>query len=99
LQLAIISIKHKGLKLLWTKGDRSNLPSLQLRKIERIVTIIDALEIVPDDLINLKNLNPHKLSGSFSDYWSIWITGNYRIIFKFDNQKREAFDLDYLDYH
>ncbi len=97
--MSIVSIKHKGLKLLWTKGDRSKVNALQIKKLVRVLTIIDALEQVPEDLVNLINLKPHKLSGNYSEFWSIWISGNYRIIFNFNNDKREASDLDFIDYH
>ena len=39
----------------------------------------------------------HKLSGDLSDFWSIKVSVNYRIIFKFDNG--DVFEVDYLDYH
>ena len=50
--MSIVSIKHKGLKLLWTKGDRSKVNALQIKKLVRVLTIIDALEQVPEDLVN-----------------------------------------------
>lgn len=95
----IQSIQHKGLKLLWTKGDRSKLPVALVPRILRVLTIIEALEIVPDDLQNLPFLRPHPLKGSFQGFWAMSITGNWRIIFRFDNKRRSAYDLDFIDYH
>lgn len=97
--MSIVSIKYKRLKLLWTKGDRSKVNALQIKKPERVLTIINAMEQVPEDIANLINLKLHKLSGNYSEFWSIWILGNYRIIFKFNNDKRDASHLDFLDYH
>ena len=59
--------------------------------------IIDNLEEVPEDLGFYKNLRPHLLVGNKKDFWSLDVTGNYRIIFKFEG--KQAFDLDYLDTH
>lgn len=95
----IVSFQHKGLKLLWTKGDRSKLPPTMVDKIIRILNIIDHLETVPDDLQGLEFLRPHPLKGDFAGFWSMTVNGNWRIIFQFDNQKHEASILNFLDYH
>lgn len=68
-------------------------------RILRVLTIIEALNIVPDDLKNLPFLRPHPLKGSLQGYWAMSITGNWRIIFRFDNAKHNAYDLDFIDYH
>ena len=39
----------------------------------------------------------HKLSGELVDFWSIKITPNYRITFRFENG--EILDVDFIDYH
>lgn len=93
----IETIKSKALRLLWEKGDGSKLPPLQLKKIKLILQIIDDLEEVPEDLVNLVSFRPHPLKGNLQGFWSLDVTGNYRIIFRFEN--RSAFDLDYLDTH
>jgi toxin HigB-1 len=93
----IKTIKSKALKLLWEKDDSSKLPPSQLKKIRIILEIIDNLEAVPDDLTFYKNLRPHLLLGDKKGFWSLDVSGNYRIIFRFEN--KEALDLDYLDTH
>ena len=93
----IKTISSKSLRLFWEKGDGSKLPSAQLRKINLVLQIIDDLEVVPEDLVNLVSFRPHRLKGNLLGFWSLDITGNYRIIFRFDNGN--AFDLDYLDTH
>lgn len=95
----IVSFQHKGLKLLWTKGDRSKLPSNMVDKIIRILIIIDTLEHVPNDLKNLNTLRPHPLKGELKDFWSLTVNGNWRIIFQFNNETKEASVVDFLDYH
>ena len=97
--MAIKSIKHKGLKLLFIKGDESKVQQQLLPKIKRLLVIIDTLEKVPEDLENLQSLKPHKLKGDLSDFWAITVSGNYRIIFKFDSESHQATDVDLVDYH
>ncbi len=94
----IETIKSKALGLLWEKGDGSKLPPpLQLKKIKLILQIIDDLEEVLEDLANLVSFRPHPLKGNLQGFWSLSVTGNYRIIFRFEN--KSTFDLDYLDTH
>lgn len=41
--------------------------------------------------------NLHPLKGEYADFWAVKISGNYRLIFRFENEN--SYDLDYLDYH
>ncbi len=47
--------------------------------------------------VNMPGLKLHKLTGKLGGYWAVTVSGNWRIIFRFD--KGEAELLDYLDYH
>ena len=48
-------------------------------KIERVMSIIDDLEIVPDDLQDLVFLRPHQLKGDLKDFWAMDISVNSTI--------------------
>ncbi len=91
----IVSIQHKGLKLLWTKNDASKLPQDQVTKIKDILTLLDAVENVND--MNFPGSGLHALKGNMAGYWSITVKANWRIIFKFENGNAKL--VDYLDYH
>ncbi|WP_310590138.1 type II toxin-antitoxin system RelE/ParE family toxin [Dyadobacter soli] len=56
---------------------------------------LDALTCV-DDILQLGS-GVHKLTGDLSDFWSIKVSPNFRIIFRFENG--DVHDVDYLDYH
>ena len=47
--------------------------------------------------INLPALRLHKLTGDLKGYWSISVTGNWRIIFTFEDG--EFHNLELTDYH
>ena len=52
--------------------------------------------------IEIKDLNfpgsgLHQLIDEYKDYWSVSVSGNWRILFKFVD--RNVFDIDYLDCH
>ena len=96
-QYVIKTITHKGLKLYWTKGDSSKLQSEHVHRIKKVLNIIEYLEKVPQDLEIFKNLRPHPLKGDLQGFWSLDISGNWRVIFKFEDG--HAYDLNYLDTH
>ena len=91
----IVSIQHKGLRLLWTKNDASKLPAQQVRKIRNVLTMLNGAEEIED--MNFVGSFLHPLKGELRGFWSITISGNYRMIFKFENGN--AYLIDYLDYH
>ena len=91
----IQSIRHKGLRMFYETGKGGKLPKEQLAKINRILTALDALSAESD--IRSLGRGIHSLKGEYKEFWSISVTGNYRIIFIFKTP--DIFDLDYLDYH
>lgn len=90
------SIVNKGLRLLWEKDDPSKLPAEHVAKIRRILEALDTAKAL-DPLRAIPGYKLHSLSGKLKGFWSVWVTGNYRIIFRFENKM--AFDIDYIDYH
>lgn len=90
------SISHKGLKKLWEKDDPSKLPPEQVDKIKRIMDALDSIKTV-DLLRAIPGYKLHSLSGNLEGFWSVTVTGNYRIIFRFKNEN--AYDVNYTDYH
>lgn len=91
----IVSIQHKGLRLLWTKNDATKLPPKQVPKIRIVLMLLNAAEKVED--MNFVGSGLHPLKGDLKGFWSVTVSGNYRIIFKFENE--EVHLVDYLDYH
>jgi len=41
----------------------------------------------------------HPLKGSLKDYWSLTVTGNWRMIFQYDERTNSAVNIDLIDYH
>ena len=91
----IQSIRHKGLRMFYEFGKGGKLAKEQLAKIKRILTALDALSNESD--IRALGSGIHPLKGEYKGFWSISVTGNYRIIFTF--KPPDVFDVDYLDYH
>ena len=47
--------------------------------------------------VNIPGYRLHALSGNLLGYWSIRVTGNWRMVFRFEDG--EAHDVDLIDYH
>jgi len=91
----IESIQHKGLKLLWEKDNSSKISAIQILKIRMILTLLDNAVRVQD--MNFPGSDLHLRKGNLAGFWSVKVTGNYRMIFRFENEN--AYDIDYIDYH
>jgi proteic killer suppression protein len=92
----IESITHKGLRLLWERDDPSKLPPEQVMKIRRILETLDSARTL-SPLEAVPGYKLHALRGNLKGFWSVWVTGNCRIIFRFEDEN--AFDVNYIDYH
>jgi proteic killer suppression protein len=91
----IESFKHRGLKRLYDHGDVSKVHPDQLSRIEDVLFQLDSAK-TPGDL-GLPGYRLHPLKGDMKGYWSVTISGNWRIIFRF--VKGGAYDVDLVDYH
>jgi proteic killer suppression protein len=92
----IESFKNKGLQELFTTGKTKRLPQERLKKIKGILTMIDAAIDIAD--LRIPAFRLHQLKAPpYVGYWSIDVSGNYRIIFIFLNGK--VSNLEYLDTH
>lgn len=91
----IKSFKHKGLEKFFLKGIKSGI---QVRHADRISLILARLNasISAEDM-NLPGLFLHGLSGERSKTWSVRVSGNWRITFKFNGKDAEV--VNYEDYH
>ena len=92
----IESFDHKGLQELFEDGRTSRLPQERLKKITMVLTILDAAQELKD--LNVPAFRLHKLKKPpLSEYYSIDVSGNYRIVFWFEDGKVNK--VDYLDTH
>ncbi len=91
----IRSFKHRGLKRLYERGDRSQVRSDRLERIEDIIARLDVATI-PSDL-DLPGYELHSLKGKLKGFWAVKVSGNWRIVFRF--QDGDALDVNLIDYH
>jgi proteic killer suppression protein len=91
----IASFRHKGLKQMFEKGQVRRIdPSLRVR-VANILAVLDAASNALD-LAGPGN-RLHELKGDQEGVWSVTVSGNWRITFRFTDG--EAHDVDLIDYH
>ena len=91
----IVGFRHKGLKLLFEKGDRRKVPADRAAKIARILARLEEASEVGD--MDLPGFRLHPLKGDLAGCWSVTVSGNWRIVFRFEGG--HAGDVDLIDYH
>ena len=91
----IKSFAHKGLKDFYETESPKGIQAEHASKLGRMLDRLDA-STTPQDM-NLPGYRLHPLKGDKQDMWSVWVNGNWRMTFYFEDQ--DAYLVDYMDYH
>jgi len=91
----IKSFAHKGLKEYFETGSKKGIQPEHASKLGRMLDRLDA-STSPQDM-NLPGYRLHELKGDMQSYWSVTVSGNWRMVFYFVGQ--DAYQVDYKDYH
>lgn len=91
----IKTVRHRGLKRLIERGDPSKINPQQVERVRRILTRLQGAVQIED--MNLPGFVLHPLTGELRGFWSVRVSGNWRLIFRFEDG--HAFDVDLVDYH
>lgn len=91
----IVSFKHKGLELFFTKGSYKGVPAQHGARIERILDRLDAAREAKD--MDLPGYKFHALKGDRRGEFAVSVPGNWRITFAFDG--KDAVSVNLEDYH
>ena len=95
MERVIETFRHKGLAKFFEDDDRRKVPVSQADKIARILARLNEAMTVQD--MALPGYRLHPLKGELAGFWAVSVSGNQRIIFRFENGS--AFDVDLIDYH
>ena len=91
----IRSFRSRRLQLLFERGTRSGIGAREAERIRQILHRLDQAERVSQ--LRLPGYRLHQLHGDREGVWSIRVTRNWRISFRFE--AGDASDVDYEDYH
>ena len=88
------SIKHRGLKEFATKGRSKSIPQGLAKRIKNRLAVLEATTTIRELPASYR---AHELGGKRRNTWSIWVSGSWRMTFRF--RKETVFDLDLEQYH
>ena len=91
----ITGFRHKGLRDLFETGSTRGVRPEHVKRLRVILARLHASGSPTD--MNLPGLNLHPLKGRLKGHLVVWISGNWRLTFRFDGV--DAVDVNYLDYH
>jgi len=91
----IKSFQHKGLRGFYETGSTRGIRADHSKRLARMLQFMDRAA-APGDL-DIPGWRLHPLKGALNNYWSLTVSGNWRVIFRFVGSDIEL--VDYLDYH
>jgi proteic killer suppression protein len=91
----IVGFRHKGLERLFSKGIAKGVNAEFAPKLRRMLSVLN--DSTEPQGMNLPGYRLHPLQGDRKGQWAVWVSGNWRLVFKFDGE--DATDVDLVDYH
>ena len=91
----IISFIHKGLERFFKTGSTAGIQTKHATKLRIILEHLNTAKNIGD--VNFPNSGLHQLKGDMKGLWAMKVNGNWRIVFRFENENVSI--VDYVDYH
>ncbi len=91
----IKSFRHKGLEQFFRTGSKAGIQPHHAGKLRLQLAALDNAK-TPEDM-NAPGWRLHTLDGKLAGHYAIWVSGNWRMTFRFDGTDAEL--VDYQDYH
>lgn len=90
--------RHKGLRQLYEDGKARGLPPAMVDKLRKLLLALEtAIDLGQVDRFPGWKLHP--LKGDLRGFWSLTVTGNWRLIFRYDELMNTVSEIDLIDYH
>lgn len=96
--MRLVRFRHRGLRLLYEDGDPKALSSSQIDKLRKLLFALETADEL-ERVGRFPGWRLHPLKGDLRGFWSLTVTGNWRVIFRYDATTNTASDIDLIDYH
>ena len=94
--MPIETFRHKGLCRLFEDDDPRKVPAELEDKLRKMLAALDAADAV-EQTQALPGWRLHPLKGDRKGFWAMMVSGNLRLVFRFEDGN--AFEVDLIDYH
>ena len=91
----IKSFKHKGIEQFFQKGRTAGIQPKHKNRLRLQLAALDSSQTIED--MDVPGFRLHRLKGFKPQRWSIWVNGNWRLTFEFEDGN--AYIVNYEDYH
>jgi len=91
----IKSFRHKGLRRFFETGVNAGIQPSHAPRLRLQLAAFDQARKPAD--MGAANWGLHPLQGHLKGHWSVGVSGNWRLTFRFEGQ--DAVLVDYQDYH
>jgi len=92
-----LRFRDKGLRRLYD-GDANKVPPEMADKLRKQLLALETAEALRE-IDQFPGWKLHPLKGRLKGLWSLTVTGNYRLVFRYDERTNTASDIDLVDYH
>ena len=91
----IQSFWHKGLRKFFESGSAAGVQPHHAKRLRVMLAALDTAQSIDD--MDIPGFRLHPLKGEERGRWSVWVNGNWRMTFEFEDGHVRV--LDYEDYH
>ena len=88
-------IRHKGLRALHERDTSARVPADLAPRLRRILFRLQ--EATHPRIADAPGFRLHPLKGDRAGHWNVRVSGNWRVVFRFEGG--EAVYVDLIDYH
>jgi toxin HigB-1 len=96
--MQLVRFRHKGLRQLQEDENAKGLTSAMADKLRKLLFALETAETL-EQVGRFPGWKLHPLKGDLKGLWSLTVTGNWRLIFHYDERTNTASDIDLIDYH
>ena len=96
--MQLVRFRHKGLRQLHADDNAKGVQPAMADKLRKLLFALETADDL-DQVSRFPGWKLHPLKGDLKGFWSLTVTGNWRLIFRHDEEANTASDIDLIDYH
>ena len=96
--MELARFRHKGLKQRYEGGNARGVPPAMADKLQKLLFALETAADL-DQVTRFPGWRLHPLQAARKGFWSLTVTRNWRLIFRYDEATNAASEIDLIDYH
>ena len=96
--MQLTRFRHKGLRQLHADDNAKGVRPAMADKLRKLLFALETADDI-EQVSRFPGWKLHPLKGDLKGFWSLTVTANWRVIFRYDEATNTASDIDLIDYH